>query len=74
MIDRRPPRPEQLDAVEEVELRGHIIDSLLLPKALDCILGNGGSFQIKQVTIGRAREDPSYALIEVRAADRARWS
>jgi lysine-ketoglutarate reductase/saccharopine dehydrogenase-like protein (TIGR00300 family) len=70
MMDRRPPRVKQFEAVEEVELRGHIIDSLLLPKALDCILSNGGAFQIKQVTIGKAREDPSYALIEVQAADR----
>ena len=28
--------------VEEVELHGHIIDSLLLPKVLDLILTHGG--------------------------------
>jgi lysine-ketoglutarate reductase/saccharopine dehydrogenase-like protein (TIGR00300 family) len=51
---------------EEVELRGHIIDSLLLPKVLDIVLEEGGSFELEEVRIGRRREDPSYARIEVR--------
>jgi lysine-ketoglutarate reductase/saccharopine dehydrogenase-like protein (TIGR00300 family) len=53
--------------VELVELRGHIIDSLILPKILDCITASGGAFKIQKMTIGQAREDPSYALIEVAA-------
>lgn len=53
--------------VEEVEISGHIIDSLILPKILDCITAAGGAFRIKQITIGQARTDPSYALVEVRA-------
>ncbi len=57
--------------VEQVELRGHIIDSLLLPKVLDTITAGGGVFQIQQVTIGQGRSDPSYALIEVAAPTRA---
>ncbi len=28
--------------VEEVEVRGHIIDSLILPKILDAVAANGG--------------------------------
>lgn len=55
--------------VEEVELSGHIIDSLILPKILDVILNRGGSFLIKQFSIGQSRVDPSYALVEVRAPD-----
>lgn len=53
--------------VEDVEISGHIIDSLILPKILDLISGMGGSFLIKKVAIGHARQDPSYALVEVRA-------
>ena len=53
--------------VEDVELSGHIIDSLLLPKVLDLITALGGSFELKQVTIGHHRTDPSYALIQVQA-------
>ena len=55
-------------AVEEVEVRGHIIDSLILPKVLDCITTAGGSFHIKNISIGHDRADPSFAVIEVRAA------
>lgn len=53
--------------VEEVEIRGHIIDSLILPKILDCITTGGGSFRIKRIIIGQGRADPSFALVEVRA-------
>jgi lysine-ketoglutarate reductase/saccharopine dehydrogenase-like protein (TIGR00300 family) len=52
---------------EEVEIRGHIIDSLILPKILDCILNNGGTFRIRHMTIGETRHDSSYAVVEVRA-------
>ncbi len=54
--------------VEEIEVRGHIIDSLLLPKILDRILQMGGSFEIKECRIGSRRVDPSYARIAVKAA------
>jgi len=50
---------------EQIELRGHIIDSLILPKVLDEILSNGGSFTIREVEIGKQRHDSSYASIEV---------
>jgi lysine-ketoglutarate reductase/saccharopine dehydrogenase-like protein (TIGR00300 family) len=53
--------------VEEVELHGHIIDSLLLPKVLDEILTHGATFVIKDVRIGRSQADTSHARIEVRA-------
>ena len=53
--------------VEEVELRGHIIDSLLLPKILDIVTSRGGAFRIKRIAIGQARNDPSYALLEISA-------
>ena len=56
-------------AVEEVEVRGHIIDSLILPKVLDTITTSGGTFRINSITIGHDRKDPSYAAIEVRAND-----
>ena len=54
--------------VEEVEVRGHIIDSLLLPKILDRILQMEGSFEIRECRIGARRVDPSYARIAIRAA------
>lgn len=57
-----------VEHVEEVQLTGHIIDSLILPKILDLITTANGSFRIKRITIGQGRHDPSFALIEVRAA------
>ena len=63
-----------LPHVERVELAGHIIDSLLLPKILDFITAAGGVFRIEKIAIGHARSDPSYALIEVRAATAERLS
>src|SRR5690348_9161566 len=50
---------------EQIELRGHIIDSLILPKVLDEILTGGGSFTIREIKIGRQRHDPSHACIDV---------
>jgi len=52
---------------ETIELRGHIIDSLILPKVLDQILTHGGNFKITEVQIGRKRADQSFARIEVSA-------
>jgi lysine-ketoglutarate reductase/saccharopine dehydrogenase-like protein (TIGR00300 family) len=53
--------------VEEIEVRGHIVDSLLLPKILDRILLMGGTFEIRECTIGVKRSDPSYARIAIGA-------
>ena len=50
---------------EQIELRGHIIDSLILPKVLDEILTYGGRFTIREIKIGKERHDASYACIDV---------
>src|SRR5436305_13866410 len=52
---------------ETIELRGHIIDSLILPKVLDEIRTGGGNFKIAQVKIGQQRADQSFARIQVSA-------
>lgn len=56
------------DVFEDIEVRGHIIDSLILPRILDQITQAGAAFTIKQITIGQSRDEPSYALIQIRAA------
>lgn len=61
------PEENEGQAVEEIEVRGHIIDSLLLPKILDRILQMGGQFEILHCEIGSRRVDPSHAVIAVRA-------
>src|SRR6266498_4596357 len=52
---------------ETIELRGHIIDSLILPKVLDQILTHGANFKIGEIKIGERRADQSFARIEVSA-------
>ena len=53
--------------MEDVEIQGHIIDSLILPKVLDEILTHGGSYVLKEIRVGQRQTDLSYARIEVRA-------
>jgi lysine-ketoglutarate reductase/saccharopine dehydrogenase-like protein (TIGR00300 family) len=55
---------------ETIELRGHIIDSLILPKVLDQILTQGANFKISEIEIGKKRVDQSFARIEVSAETR----
>ena len=60
-------RERQEGVVEEIEVKGHIVDSLILPKILDRILQMGGTHEIRECKIGSRRVDPSYARIAVRA-------
>src|SRR5262245_22541583 len=64
-------RPGTTDFAEQVEVHGHIIDSLLLPKILDRILQVGGTFEILECRIGSRRVDPSHARIAVHAPSQA---
>jgi hypothetical protein len=52
---------------ETIELRGHIIDSLTLPKVLDQIVTGGATFNIVEFKIGQKRVDQSCARIEISA-------
>jgi lysine-ketoglutarate reductase/saccharopine dehydrogenase-like protein (TIGR00300 family) len=54
---------------ELVEVRGHIIDSLILAKILDVILEAGADYRIVHFEIGRTNVDPSQARLEVLAPD-----
>ena len=60
-------RPAQPTFVEHVEMTGHIVDSLLLPKVLDAILSRGGKYHIDNFKLGEKQDDTSFARIEVRA-------
>jgi lysine-ketoglutarate reductase/saccharopine dehydrogenase-like protein (TIGR00300 family) len=48
-----------------VEISGHIIDSLILPKVLDLIINLGADFQILDIQIGHRRADRSSARIQI---------
>jgi len=53
-----------------VELSGHIVDSLILPKVLDLIITLGGEFEILKVQVGHRRTDRSYAKISIEGRNR----
>ncbi|HEX2849736.1 MAG TPA: TIGR00300 family protein [Acidimicrobiales bacterium] len=50
---------------EVVVLEGHIIDSLILAKVMDLVIGAGGDYRILDVQIGRTNEDESTARLDV---------
>jgi lysine-ketoglutarate reductase/saccharopine dehydrogenase-like protein (TIGR00300 family) len=53
---------------EEVTLEGHIIDSWTLPRAFDTIMDMGGSFDVLEMQVGRAKDEVSFARLKVQAA------
>ena len=52
---------------EEVSLEGHIIDSLTLPRAWNTIMDMGGSFDVLEIQVGRAKDQVSHAKLKVMA-------
>ena len=54
---------------KEVEFEGHLIDSLILSKALDTILDLEGEFEILEFRVGRKKEEHSYARLFVAGKD-----
>jgi lysine-ketoglutarate reductase/saccharopine dehydrogenase-like protein (TIGR00300 family) len=52
---------------EEVQLKGHIIDSLLLPRAFELIMDLGGEFEILTIYVGKRKDETSLAKMRVTA-------
>lgn len=52
---------------EIVQVRGHIIDSLILPKILDEVMDASGTFEILEIAIGKRKADPSVARLRIEA-------
>jgi lysine-ketoglutarate reductase/saccharopine dehydrogenase-like protein (TIGR00300 family) len=50
-----------------LELRGHIIDSYALPRIMDEVMDRGGEFVIQEINVGRRKDEPSYARIQITA-------
>ena len=51
---------------QEIEVSGHIIDSLILTKIFDKIMDLKGEFQVQQIDIGKRKKDQSYARLLVK--------
>ena len=54
---------------KEIEFEGHLIDSMILPKALDTILDLEGEFEILEFRVGKKKHDYSYARMIVFGRD-----
>lgn len=52
---------------EDITLKGHIIDSLILAKVLDETIASGGSFEILEIKVGKNPYDISSAAIRIEA-------
>ncbi|MDV0441245.1 TIGR00300 family protein [Methanorbis furvi] len=51
----------------EIELRGHIVDSGILAKVMDCVVEYNGDFETEEFSLGRQKTDPSYARMQISA-------
>ncbi len=56
-------------ADEVVELHGHLIDSLILPKLLDLVMSRGADFEILSLDVGARPRDTSRARIRISHKD-----
>ena len=50
---------------QEVEVSGHLIDSMILTKIFDKIMNRGGEFEILELTVGKKKKDSSYVKLLV---------
>ncbi len=57
-----------MEISEEIELKGHIIDSMILPRVLDTIMDMRGDFEILQLDVGKTKVDESYCRIRVKGS------
>lgn len=58
-------------AMREIELEGHIIDSLILTKVFDKIMDMDGEFEILDFRIGKRKTEYSYARLMIIGEDDA---
>ncbi|MGI0007999.1 MAG: TIGR00300 family protein [Nitrosopumilaceae archaeon] len=47
----------------EIEVRGHLIDSMILTKIFDIIMDLNGEFQVQEFEVGKRKKDESYAKL-----------
>ncbi len=48
-----------------IEVRGHLIDSMILTKIFDKIMDVKGEFEVQEISIGKKKKDQSYAKLLV---------
>ncbi len=56
---------------ETVVMEGHLIDSDVLRRAFNAIVEEGGTFEILEFKVGRTNDEPTRAILDVKAKDAA---
>jgi lysine-ketoglutarate reductase/saccharopine dehydrogenase-like protein (TIGR00300 family) len=56
---------------EDVEIQGHLIDSLMMPQIMDHIMDLDGEFEMLTFEVGRMKDDPSHAVMRIFGRDAA---
>ncbi len=54
---------------EDVEIRGHLIDSLMMPRIMDDIMDLDGEFEVLSFEVGHMKDDPSHAVMRIFGRD-----
>jgi lysine-ketoglutarate reductase/saccharopine dehydrogenase-like protein (TIGR00300 family) len=54
---------------QEIEVKGHLIDSMILTRIFDNVMDLKGDFQVLEFTVGKKKKDPSYARLLVKGKD-----
>jgi lysine-ketoglutarate reductase/saccharopine dehydrogenase-like protein (TIGR00300 family) len=52
----------------EVEVHGHLIDSMILTKIFDIIMDLNGEFQVQEFKVGKRKKDESYTKLLIQAS------
>ncbi len=60
-----------MTASKEVEVRGHLIDSMILAKVMDRVMNHKGSFEFIDFNVGTKVSDTSYAKLRIIGHDEA---
>ena len=54
---------------EDVEIEGHLIDSLMMPHIMDQVMDLDGEFEMLTFEVGRMKDDPSHAVMRIFGRD-----
>jgi lysine-ketoglutarate reductase/saccharopine dehydrogenase-like protein (TIGR00300 family) len=52
---------------QEIEVKGHLIDSMILTRIFDKVMDLKGDFQVLEFTVGKRKRESSYARLLVKA-------
>ena len=50
---------------QEIEVKGHLIDSLILTKIFELVIDMDGNFEVLEIQVGKRKRDPSFARLRI---------